>query len=150
MLGTPFLPKRLCSHFVFWIREGLNKAGKSQAKCVKVKENAQQRGISVENIPVIYIPGYAKGAKPLYGSERAARFCKHIQICADKEHVPPYYVSAQSQAEIRWDTRIALPNGKWRKYLKIKDFPSFSKLHKVKAENYKLFPWESHMPWDVR
>ena len=32
-----------------------------------------------------------------------------------------------------------LPNGKWRKRLKIKALPPFAELHKVRAGNYKMF-----------
>lgn len=32
-----------------------------------------------------------------------------------------------------------LPNGKWRKRLKIKALPPFAELHKVRAGNYKIF-----------
>ena len=35
--------------------------------------------------------------------------------------------------------RITLPNGKWRKRLKIKALPPFAELHKVRAGNYKIF-----------
>ena len=52
----------------------------------------------------------------------------------------PYYVSAQSHAGIRRDMRITLPNGKWRKRLKIKALPPFAELHKVRAGNCKMFP----------
>ena len=32
-----------------------------------------------------------------------------------------------------------LPNGKWRKRLKIKALPPFAELHKVRAGNCKIF-----------
>ena len=35
--------------------------------------------------------------------------------------------------------RITLPNGKWRKRLKIKALPPFAELHKVRAGNCKIF-----------
>ncbi len=35
--------------------------------------------------------------------------------------------------------RITLPNGKWRKRLKIKALPPFAELHKVRAGNCKMF-----------
>ncbi|MEY8360329.1 hypothetical protein AALA99_15170 [Anaerotruncus colihominis] len=35
--------------------------------------------------------------------------------------------------------RTTLPNGKWRKRLKIKALPPFAKLHKVRAGNCKIF-----------
>jgi len=35
--------------------------------------------------------------------------------------------------------RITLPNGKWRKRMKIKALPPFAELHKVRAGNYKMF-----------
>ena len=38
--------------------------------------------------------------------------------------------------------RITLPNGKWRKRLKIKVLPPFAELHKVRAENCKMFVYK--------